>query len=428
MSKVSKKKPIIYFDANATTLICDKARKVMNEWAVCYNASSDSKIAKPVKQLIETASNAILTHCKVDASTHTAIFTSGATESNCFIIKACVRSYKKKLVERGSDLKPHVIISALEHHSIIECIKDLLIDGCIDVSYITPTIYGNVLPQDVEKEIKSNTCLISIMYANNEIPVINNIREIGKIAHERRIPMHSDCVQIFGKYKINMKDDNIDALSASAHKFYGPKGVGLLILSNALIEGYNITAEISGSQQHSLRGGTENVPGIASMLTALKHTFIKRQEKNAKLFALRNRLLKLLGEIYPFETYENMLNKQKTDERIVFVSLGPPSDKTNFILPNTILLAICKSEGKPFCNVVLKKYLDNCNVIVSIGSACLTSSDKASHVLTSIGASPVVKRGVIRISFNDNNTMSELDSFASLLKIGIEKQLKEDKI
>ena len=426
MSK-SRKKPIIYFDANATTLICDKSRKEMDHWAKCYNASSDSRIAKPVKQLIEDASDTILKHCKVNSSTHTVIFTSGATESNCFIIKACARAYRKKLIERGSELRPHVIISALEHHSIMECVKDLLIDSYIEVSYVTPTIYGNILPSDVEKEIKPNTCLISIMYANNEIPVINNIREIGRIAHEKRIPMHSDCVQIFGKYQINMKADNIDALSASAHKFYGPKGVGLLIISNALIEGYAITAEISGSQQHSLRGGTENVPGIAAMLAALQHTFVKRHDKNVKLFALRNRLLESLAKIYEFDPYDKYLHGDVTEEEpcIKLVSLGPPSDKTNFILPNTILLAICKAEGRPFCNVKLKKYLDDNNIIVSIGSACLTSNEHASHVLTSIGAPPIIKRGVIRISFSDYNTVGEIDAFISAFKAGVEKQMKE---
>ena len=122
------------------------------------------------------------------------------------------------------------------------------------------------------------------MYANNEIPIINNIREIGEIAHRHSIPMHSDCVQIFGKYKIDIKNDNIDALSASAHKFYGPKGIGLLIINTQLIEGYKLTAEINGSQQNGLRGGTENVAGICSMLTALKNAFTKRKEKNIHLY------------------------------------------------------------------------------------------------------------------------------------------------
>ncbi len=432
-SKPTNKKcdDIIYFDNNATTLISDQAKEKYIELLKCYNISSDSKLVKPIKQKLEKYTDEILAHCNVSSATHTPIFTSGGTESNCFIIRACVKAYKKKLAERGSDLRPHVIASAVEHHSIMECIHDLVETGEIDATHITPTIYGNILAEDVEREIKPNTCLISIMFANNEIPVINNIREIGAVAHKNRIPMHSDCVQVFGKYRIDLEKNNIDAISASAHKFYGPKGAGLLIISNALIEGYGLTAEISGSQQHGLRGGTENVAGIASMITALKYAFVNRKAKNEKLFSLRDKLLTDLKEHFTFADYEDYIsvasdatgqNTQVTHNGLELVSLGPPDDKKSFILPNTVLLAICKNRGKPFCNVELKKFLDSKNMIVSIGSACLTKSDKASHVLNAIGAPPVVKRGVIRISFGDLNTKGEVDKFVQALVQGIKKQ------
>jgi len=422
--KKSCPKPI-YFDNNATTLICQPAKKVHTEWLSCYNASSDSKIAKPAKALLEKAQDAILAHCNVSAATHTAIFTSGATESNCLIIKSCVRAYKKKLIEKGSDLKPHIISSETEHHSIMECLHSMQEAGEIDVSFIEPTIYGNILPDDVAKEIKPNTCLITIMFANNEIPVINNVEEIGSLAHKNRIPMHSDCVQIFGKYKIDIEKNNIDALSASAHKFYGPKGVGVLILNNKLIEGYGLTAEIHGSQQHGLRGGTENVAGIAGMMMALKNTFTKRKEKNQKLFKLRETMLTKLKAIYPLVDYANYLDDSKEKADIELVSLGPPEEKKGFILPNTILLSIAKNRGKPFCNVNLKHELDKKNFVVSIGSACLTKSDKASHVMTAIGAPPVIKRGVIRISFGDLNTIDEVNKFVKALQQAIEKQCSD---
>lgn len=424
MSSYSKKscpKPV-YFDNNATTLICAPAKKVYAEWLSCYNPSSDSRIAKPAKQLLEKAQDAILAHCGVSTATHTAIFTSGATESNCLIIKSCVKSYKKKLAEKGSDLKPHIISSALEHHSIMECLEDLESVGEIDVSYVEPTIYGNVLAKDVEKELRPNTCLITIMFANNEIPVINNIEEIGEMAHRNRIPMHSDCVQIFGKYKIDVGQNNIDALSASAHKFYGPKGIGVLIINNKLIEGYGLTAEIHGSQQHGLRGGTENVAGIASMMVALKYAFTKRQEKNKRLFKLRETLLAKLAPMFKFGDFADYLDDSKEHPDLELVSLGPPEDRKGFILPNTILISVAKNKGKPFCNVELKKLLDSKNIVVSVGSACLTSSDKASHVLTSIGAPPVIKRGVIRISFGDGNTIEEIGKFAKIFQQCVAKQ------
>lgn len=416
--------PSIYFDNNGTTLINETAKKEYIKWISCYNASTDSKVAKPARLLLEKAKDTILAHCGVSSATHTAVFTSGATESNCLIIRSCVKAYKKKLNERGSDLLPHIIISAMEHPSIITCVKDLVEAGDVESSQIQPTIYGNILPIDVEKEIKPNTCLISIMYANNEVPVINNIREIGEIAHKHRIPLHTDCVQIFGKYKINIKRDNIDALSSSAHKYYGPKGIGLLIVCNNLIEGYGLTGEINGTQQNGLRGGTENIAGIASMMVALKNAFIKRKEKNEKLYKLRVRLLEKLSKSYEFVDFSNYVYNDNENEKkdIELISLGPPEDKKGFILPNTILLAICKNRGRPFCNIDLKKYLDKKGIVISIGSACSTTSAKASHVLNSIGATPVVKRGVIRISFGDNNTVKEVDKFCVELVNAIKAQ------
>jgi cysteine desulfurase len=437
-TKCRVKKDLVFLDNNSTTLMCSAAVKVQDQWSQCYNASSDSKISKPARAMIEKARDLILHRCKVSSATHTAIFTSGATESNCFVIRACVKAYKKKLAEKNSYLRPHLILSAIEHHSSMECAKDLVECGDADVSYITPTIYGNILAEDVEEAIKPNTCLISIMYANNEIPTISNITEIGEIAHQHRIPLHSDCVQIFGKMSIDIMKDNIDALSASAHKFYGPKGVGLVILNNNLIEGYKLTAEINGSQQGGLRGGTENVSAIASMLTAYQYAHTERAKKNAKLISLRNHLLDKLAKYYPFVEYDKFVypeeyKKETTDEEepgeeppIEFVSLGPPREATNFILPNTVLLAICKERGKPLCNVELKKFLDQHGYTVSIGSACLTKSDKASHVLSAIGAPPIVKRGVIRISFSDQTTISDVNGFVAMLIQGIKKQLALD--
>ncbi len=415
---------IIYFDNNSTTFVCDPAKQALMDWISCYNASSDSKMAKPVKQILEQSGEYLLGKCGVSSATHTAIFTSGATESNCFIIRACAKAYKKKLIEMDSMLKPHIICSALEHHSIMECVHDLENIGEIDVTYVYPTIYGNIKPEDVEKEIKQNTCLITMMFANNEIPVLTNIKKIGEIAHKNRIPLHSDCVQIFGKYEIDIIKNNIDALSASGHKFYAPKGIGLLILSNALIDGYNLTAEISGSQQHGLRGGTENVAAVVSMTAAYKHAHNNRAKKNEKLFQLRSHCLEKLREHFKFNEYENYAypsNEMKFED-LELISLGPPEDKRGHILPNTLLIAICKNKGRPFCNVELKKYLDIKNIIVSIGSACLTKSEKASHVLSAIAAPPVVKRGVLRISFNDDNTIMQINKFIKLFVNGVFKQ------
>lgn len=439
-------KSVVYFDNNGTTLTTERAAKVLNQWVRCYNPSTDSRIAKPAKQMLLNVRDSILSHCGVSSASHACIFTSGGSESNCFIIRACVKAFKKKLLERGSEMIPHVILSSVEHNASMQCVADLLEQGEIDVSYIKPSIYGNVLVEDVEREIRPNTCLISIMYANNEIPVINNIREIGAMAENRRIPLHSDCVQVFGKFKVNLHRDRIQALSASAHKFYGPKGVGLLIISKMLIDGYGLKAEISGNQQGGLRGGTENVAAIASMLEAMKVAFQRRKQKNAKLYQLRLRFLKGISKHYRLNKYINYLyqpsereqkqfddnNDEKKNEDdpnykedVELVSLGPPEENRAYILPNTVLLSICKNRGRPFCNIDLKHYLDSKGFIVSIGSACSTDSKKASHVMDAIGAPSVIRRGTIRISFGDQNTVTEVDRFVTELKNAIQIQCRD---
>jgi cysteine desulfurase len=391
----------------------------------CYNASSDSKAAAPVKKLISDVTNQILSHCDVSTATHTVIFTSGATESNCYILRACVKSYKKKLLETKRNEKPHIITNRAEHHSVLACLEDMEAMGDVQVTYLTPTVYGVVLPEDVEAAIKPNTCLISIMSGNNEVPCLNWMEAIGKVAHRFNKPLHTDAVQVFGKLKINMVKSKISALSASAHKFYGPKGVGLLIIDNDLIAGYHFTAEISGSQQKHLRGGTENIAGIAAMGAALKHTFTGREDKNLKLLNLRERLLTKLAAKYIMGDYLQYLDETAEHPPFELVSLGPPDSKSAYCLFNTVLLAIVKNKGVPFCNVKLKHFLDKKNIVVSIGSACLTDSPSASHVLNAIGAPPVIKRGVIRVSFGDHNTAGEVDEFIRQLSDGIAEQTED---
>ena len=148
---------ITYLDNNATTLICPQSKKIHNEWLSCYNASSDSKIARPAKQLLERATDTILSHCNVSTATHTVVFTSGASESNCLIIRSCCKAYKKRLTSVNDNIKPHIICSAVEHHSTIECINDLVECNQAEVSYVEPTIYGNIMPEDIERCIKPNT-------------------------------------------------------------------------------------------------------------------------------------------------------------------------------------------------------------------------------------------------------------------------------
>lgn len=423
-----------YFDANGHTQTCKKAcDEVMKYIGRSFNPSSDSKAAEPFKKMIEKTQSTILGHCKTSNADYYCVFTSGATESNCAILRMTVKAFKAKLNEKGlTHIVPHIITSKTEHSSIMDCLADLERLGEVSVTYLSPTIYGNITPESVKEEIKDNTCLITIMYANNEIPVINNISAIADVARSKNIPIHTDAVQVFGKYPINLSKLKLDALTATAHKFYGPLGIGLLLLKQSFVEEYGLTGEINGKQQHGLRAGTENLPGIAGLGAALVYAHENRKTKNEKLLKLRTECIRLLTEYIPEATYENYIElpDQKDDNRaakrkpLELVFLGPPpEEKQAFLLCNTILVSVAKNAGsKTFCNVALKKYLDQKKCIVSIGSACNTKSPNASHVLSAILAPPVIKRGVIRISFHDKNTMEEVKYLVEVLLQGIKAQ------
>jgi len=425
----SKKPKTIYFDNNGTTLICSQASKKVIEWQKCYNPSSDGKEATSARRLLKTSKNYIHKHCETGGDDkYTILFTSGATESNCTIIRMIVDAYHRNMFE-----VPHIITSEIEHHSTLACLNDLENNKRATVTYIKPNIYGTISPKEVKKAINEKTCLVTIMWANNEIGCCNNVRELAKVTHENstskfRIPFHTDAVQIFGKHKFPLHEENkngmedIDALSMSFHKLYGPKHVGLLIIKKDIVDGFDLKAIINGSQQDGLRGGTEDLPGIAGSIEALKHTFQNRTKKNKYLMNLKILMLELLSKQFKFIDYKDYLlsvdnENKKIDEtkreNIELILLGHPNHKRK-ILPNTILLSIIKHKGSPFCNIKFKKKLNKENIIVSISSTCLTSQKSSSHVLDAIRAPEKVRNGVIRISFSDNNTESEVRKFVTV--------------
>ena len=402
------KSHIIYLDNNATTPLCSAGAKALLKNCACYNPSSDSAIAKPSRDIITTATDYIRN--LVNAMDYTVIFTSGATESNCCIMRSVADAYK-----RITSQIPHFIISKTEHISIISCAESMLKNQHIEVSWLKPTVFGTTIPADVEKLIKPNTALIICMYANNEVGCINNLTEITKIAHEHDIPVFSDCVQIFGKHIMDMSRNGIDAFSASFHKFYGPKGLGLLVISNDLLNGYKLEAQINGHQQNNLRGGTENVPAIAAGLATCKWNFAKREAKSAHLAKLRNRLIEGLQKHFPVQYWAEYVQQNKQPDELseptIFI-FGSKTQKT--MLPNTLLISIA-DPSKKFCNVEFKKALDKVGVVVSIGSACNTHEKNASHVVSALNTPDFVKRGVLRISLGDANTTAEIDTVLNIM-------------
>ncbi len=510
----SKHSAIIYFDNNATTLPCEKACAAFSDWQKSYNASSSSAIASGAKDILAKSKKYLEDLC--NAHDYKIIFTSGATESNCYILRSCAESYIKAM-----KVRPWIIISSIEHHSIIECCKNMAELGLAKIKQIKPYYDGTITAEQVLQNIEPHTCLVSIMYANNELGTINDIPSIARAVHSRGIPFHTDAVQIFGKKQINLPSEEIDALSMSFHKVYGQKGLGLLFIANNLWDQYKMMPLIAGSQQDGLRGGTENIPAIASSMAALKWNFTGREKKNQALLDMRNRMLTLLKKhinIGQYEDYiqtpaqpslalaeqhlrqsqmqlqsqlqsqsslsqqslsQQSLSQQSLSQQSQFTLPAPSKlsqlsgapaqqglfspygkassdDKSNSgmsgvagggstsakerdpafghdvelvilgsqtrYLPNTVLMSFVVNKGKAFCNVKFKKKLDEHGVVVSIGSACLVSSPKASHVLYSIGAPQNVKEGVFRISFSDYNKMSEVDEFVRIFV----KLLRED--
>jgi cysteine desulfurase len=417
-------------DNNGTTKLCKDGKDAMVTWLESRsNPSSDSILAKKSKELMLYARKYMANHCGAAYSKYSFVFTSGASESNCFILRSVVEAYKK-----NTDKKPHIITSATEHKSIIQCCNSLKTNDKASITYIEPNAYGCISPDLIKKAITSSTALISIMAANNELGCINDIKKVGEIARSHKIPFHTDAVQLFGKYTIPMAKSKIDALSMSFHKLYGPMGLGMLVISNDLINGYGLKGQISGTQQNELRGGTENVPAVAAAIASVKHTFTNRDLKNKKMYLQKKQILFELEKVLPQGKYKNYFAKKKPT-RNEFIVMGPEcnnSYKNPNVLPNTLLISFVKNvpfkgEGnRPFCNIDLKKCLNKKNIIISIGSACSTSSKKASHVLYSIKAPETIRQGVVRVSLSDDITSAEIDTFIKELILCIRKQMPLD--
>ena len=299
------------------------------------------------------------------------IFTSGGSEAdNQAIISAAAIGEKKG--------KKHIISSAFEHHAVLHTLKKLEKQG-FEVTLLDVGKNGIINPDDVAKAITDSTCLVTIMFANNEIGTIQPIAEIGKICRENGVIFHTDAVQAAGHIKINIKEQNIDMLSLSAHKFHGPKGVGALYAKKGirlinLIEG--------GAQERGKRAGTENVPAIVSMAAALTEAVQEIDENAKKVSILRDRLIAGLSKIP-----HSALN-------------GDPSRR----LPGNVSFCFEGIEGES-----LLLLLDAKGICASSGSACTSGSLDPSHVLLAIGRPHEVAHGSLRLTLSEGNTEEEID-------------------
>ena len=369
---------MIYADNAATTKMSQAAlNKMVSVANETYgNPSSLYTFGQKAKEALEEARADVAK--VIGAEPREILFTSGGSEAdNQAIISAALLGKKAG--------KTHIISTAFEHHAVLHTLKKLEKEG-FEVTLLDVHENGLVTPDEVEAAIKENTCLVTIMFANNEIGTVQPIREIGAVCRKKNVLFHTDAVQAVGHLPINVVDDNIDMLSASAHKFHGPKGVGFLYfkkgirLSN-LIEG--------GAQEKGKRAGTENVPGIAAMAEALKESVAKIPENTAKLTEKRDKLIKGLNEIE-----HSVLNGDAVKR-----------------LPGNVNFCFEGIEGES-----LLLLLDDKGIAASSGSACTSGSLDPSHVLLAIGRVHDVAHGSLRLSISEDITDEDVEYIIKSVK------------
>lgn len=375
----------IYLDNAATTAV---APEVVEAMIPCFqeiygNASSIHSTGRDARKKLEEARRTVADI--LGARPNEIYFTSGGTESDNWAVKGAALANRYK----GN----HIITTAIEHHAILHTCDWLEKQG-FEVTYLPVDEYGLIDPRDVENAITEKTILISVMAANNEIGTIEPIAEIGKIAKEHKILFHCDAVQAMGAIPVNVADWNVDMLSLSAHKFHGPKGVGVLYLRN----GAKVDQFLhGGAQERGRRATTENLPGIVGLATALKRACDHMEENSVRITALRDKLIKGILESIPY----TRLN-------------GHPTKR----LPGNVNVSVRFIEGEA---MLLR--LDLAGISGSSGSACTSGSLDPSHVLLAIGLPHEIAHGSLRLSIGDTNTEEEIDEVIRVLP-GIVENLR----
>ena len=361
----------VYADNAATTRMSDKAVAAMTPYFQQFygNPSSLHTVGQQAAEALADARRRVA-DC-LGCSFKEITFTSGGSEADNQAIVSAARIGERK----G---KKHIISTAFEHHAVLHTLKKLEKEG-FEVTLLDVGPTGTITPQQVAKAIRKDTCLVTIMYANNEIGSILPIPEIGAVCKEKGVLFHTDAVQAAGHLHIDVKAQNIDMLSLSAHKFHGPKGVGVLYAR----QGIPLTNIIEGgAQERGKRAGTENIPGIVSMAAALQEACAHIDENAAKVSALRDKLMAGLSQIP-----HSALN-------------GDPVHR----LPGNVNFCFEGIEGES-----LLLLLDAKGICASSGSACTSGSLDPSHVLLAIGRPHEVAHGSLRLSLCEWNTQEEVD-------------------
>lgn len=363
----------IYLDHAATTPIDPAVLSVMQPYFSDRfgNGSSIYAAGREARAGLDRARGTIagILHCQA----REIVFTSGGSESDNLAIKGV--AWLHRLQNRGN----HIVTTAIEHHAVLNSVTYLEKFG-FEATYVRPDSNGIVQPAAIEAALRDDTMLVSVMYANNEIGTIQPIAEIGALVRGRGITFHTDAVQAAGELSLDVNELNVDMLSLSAHKFYGPKGIGLLYVRR---QTPILWQQSGGAQENNHRAGTENVAGIAGMAAALRFAYEQRETRLELVRALRDRLVSELLERVP----QSRLNGDAT-----------------FRLANNVNISFDNVEGE-----TLLLNLDMHGIAASSGSACTTGSTEPSHVLSAIGLNENLVNGSVRLTLGKDNTDAEID-------------------
>lgn len=375
--------PRIYADNAATTKISQTAMKAMisameNSYG---NPSSIHQIGMAANDALQTAREQI-TRC-LGCMPKEIFFTSGGTESdNQAIMSAAMLGAKQN--------KRHIISTAFEHHAVLHTLRRLKEQG-FEIQLLDVGAEGNITAAQVEEAIRPDTCLVTVMFANNEIGSVLPIAEIGEVCRAHGVLFHTDAVQAAGHIPVNVKKQNIDMLSLSAHKFHGPRGIGALYVKR----GIELTSLMEGGgQERGKRPGTENLPAIMGMAAALKEECTLMEQNEAKVIAMRDRLIQGLSQI-PYSILNGSREKR---------------------LPGNVNFCFEGVSGES-----LLLLLDSRGICASSGSACASGALDPSHVLLSLGLAPEIAQGSLRISLDISNTEEEIDYMLEVIPQVVEQ-------
>lgn len=368
----------IYFDHAATTAVASEVKEAMEPY-FCENYGNASSLYELGYKSKEAINIARVNVAKaINAKPNEIYFTSCGSESDNLAIKGVARAHR----QNGN----HIITSRIEHPAVINTCRQLEKEG-FRVTYLNVDKNGFIDLEELKNSINSKTILVSIMFANNEVGTIEPIKEISRIVHSNNAIFHTDAVQAVGNIKIDVKEMGIDLLSMSAHKFYGPKGVGALYVRDSIDF---IQLQNGGHQENDKRAGTENVAGIVGLGKAIEMANGNVRQNNEKLLNLRNYCIEQIKNRIPYIRINGDLNSR---------------------LPGNINISFLYVNGKDLVKLLAKK-----GICTSSGSACSSGLPRPSHVLLAMGLSEDIASSALRITLGKENTKEEIDYFVGELE------------